>query len=217
MNNTMKKIDYLRDDEAADITELNEVEYAEIDINAGLNDALMQLESLKSEYKSIEVGNLVDQCKNTVIETVVGQFGLASVFIRCQEGGNVTTSHNFEKGVTSSAEDAAKYQKFKENNDGSRKWSDVRVEGGYDDPLPGMRKEAFKTQDVIIDEYTGKPLPKDGRAHLDHIVSAKEIEGDPRANLFQTPEERAKMATDKETYRIVCGGWKTARKSLNWN
>lgn len=198
MNNTMKKIDYLRDDEAADITELNEVEYAEIDINAGLNDALMQLESLKSEYKSIEVGNLVDQCKNTVIETVVGQFGLASVFIRCQEGGNVTTSHNFEKGVTSSAEDAAKYQKFKENNDGSRKWSDVRVEGGYDDPLPGMRKEAFKTQDVIIDEYTGKPLPKDGRAHLDHIVSAKEIEGDPRANLFQTPEERAKMATDKE-------------------
>ena len=196
METQAKTIDYLRQDDAEVIADLNGVAYQEIDINAGLNEALTQLESFKNEYKSFEVGNLIDLCKNTVIETVVGQFGLASVFLQCQDGGNVTTSHNFEKGVTASSEDAAKYDQFVKNNDGSRKWSDVRKEGGYDKPLPGKRKSAFKTQDVIIDEYTGKPLPKDGRAHLDHIVSAKEIESNPKAHLFQTPEERAKMATD---------------------
>lgn len=220
MENKSNVIDYLcRDNEAADIAELNKVNYAEIDVNANLNEALMQLESLKSEYKSIEVGNLVDQCKNTVIETVVGQFGLASVFIQCQDGGNVTTSHNFEKGITSSADDAAKYQKFKENNDGSRKWSDVRDEVGYDNPLPRMRKEAFKTQEVIIDEYTGTPLEKNGRAHLDRIVPAKEIESDPRTNLFQNPEERAKMATDKENLAWTNGSInqsKGAHKMGEW-
>ena len=83
---------------------------------------------------------------------------------------------------------------YQKNNDGSREWNDVRKDIGYDRTLPGKRKEGFKTQDVIIDAYTGRPLQKDGSAHLDHIVSAKEIESNPRTHLFQTPEERAEMA-----------------------
>lgn len=39
-------------------------------------------------------------------------------------------------------------------------------------------------------------MPKDGRAQLDHIVSASEIENSVPANLSMTPEERAKMATN---------------------
>lgn len=191
-------MDYLSVDDGRMLHELESVQCGEIDVNENLRSALSELDALKAEYDSAQVGNLVDQCKNMVIETVVGQFGLASVFLQCQDGGNVTTSHNFEKGITATPEDAARYTTYVENTDGSRKWSDVRKEGGYDAPLHDMRKDAFKTQDVIIDEYTGRPLPKDGRAHLDHVVSAKEIESDPRAHLFQTPEERAKMATDKE-------------------
>ena len=44
----------------------------------------------------------------------------------------------------------------------------------------------------------GKELPKDGRAHLDHIVSAKEIEKDAKNHLHLSTEERADMATRDE-------------------
>lgn len=72
----------------------------------------------------------------------------------------------------------------------------MRKNAGYDDPLPQMRKKAFQTQDKIIDAYSGKELPKDGRAHLDHIVSAKEIESNAKAHLSLSVEERAKIATN---------------------
>lgn len=198
MNENSTPIDYLNQDDSQTISVLESIKTEGIEINRQLDNALQELEAMKAEYNSMEAENLLDLCKNTVLETVVGQFGLASVFLTCQDGGNVTTSPNFEKGIVANETDAAKYQTFIKHNDGSQPWSQTRKEGQYDKSFPRKRKEAFQTQDVIIDDYTGKPLSKDGRAHLDHIVSAKEIESDPRAHLFQSPEERAKMATDKE-------------------
>jgi hypothetical protein len=118
------------------------------------------------------------------------------MFIQTQDGGSVTTAHNFETGITATESDQRKYDAYKANNDGSRNWQEVRRSGGYDDPLPEKRKVAFQTQRKIVDAYTGKELPKDGRTHLDHIVSAKEIEKNAKNHLFKTPEERARMATD---------------------
>ena len=46
-----------------------------------------------------------------------------------------------------------------------------------------MRKEHFKTNEQVIDAYTGKVLPKDRRTQLDHIVSAKEIESNSKNHL----------------------------------
>lgn len=77
-----------------------------------------------------------------------------------------------------------------------KKWQDVRKQTGYDKSLPKKRKTAFQTQKTIIDEYTGKTLEKNGRAQLDHIVSASEIENKASTNLFMTAEERAQMATN---------------------
>jgi hypothetical protein len=57
-----------------------------------------------------------------------------------------------------------------------------------------MRKEHFKTNEQVIDAYTGKVLPKDRRTQLDHIVSAKEIESNSKNHLFLSTEERANMA-----------------------
>jgi hypothetical protein len=128
---------------------------------------------------------------------------LASLFVEAKDGGNVTTTHNFKKGIISTDSDQQKFEELKANNDGSRKWEDVRKNTGYDTPLPQKRKDAFKNQEVIIDEYTGKPLPKDGRTHLDHIVSAKEIESNADYNLFMTPEQRAKIATNDKNFAFT--------------
>jgi len=197
--NSEEQVDYLNGDFSYVVDELeklSELDAIKININADLEEALKELDSLHDQFSKDDSARLLDLCKNTVIETITGQFGLASMFIQTQDGGNVTTSHNFKKGVTATKSDKQKYDAYKANNDGSREWKDVRDSGRYDAPLPEKRKTAFKTQEKIIDAYTGKELPKDGRAHLDHIVSAKEIESNASNHLFMTPEERAKMATN---------------------
>lgn len=173
----------------------DKLETLRIQVNEGLEEAFNEMNSLKKQLSQNEGDMLIDQCKTTILEVVTSQFGLASMFIECKDGGNVTTTHNFEKGVVSTEADQRKRDAFVANNDGSKSWDTVRKDGGYDKPLPSKRKAAFQEQEVIIDAYTLKPLPKDGRSHLDHIVSAKEIESSPANSLHLTPEERAKMAT----------------------
>ena len=181
-----------------EIEEVDKLTTLRMDLDATLENAINELNALQDEYSQESAENLVDLCKANVMSTIVGQFGIASILLEAKDGGSVTTEHNFEKGIVATEDDKAKYETYRANNDGSRKWEDVRTEGGYDKPLASMRKEAFKNQSTITDEYTGKELPKDGRAHLDHVVSAKEIESDSGAHLFMSAEERAKMATSKE-------------------
>jgi hypothetical protein len=194
-----EQVDYLNEDftpTLEDLDTLSELDIVKIEINEGLEEALKELDSLHDQFSVEDSTRLLDLCKNTVIETITGQFGLASMFIQTQDGGSVTTTHNFEKGITATESDQQKYEAYKANNDGSRDWQEVRKSGSYDAPLHKKRKAAFQNQDKVIDAYTGKELPKDGRAHFDHIVSAKEIEGNAKNHLFKTPEERAKMATN---------------------
>jgi hypothetical protein len=190
-----EKIDYLNGDFTQTVRELDklsELEAVKIEINEGLEEALSELDALHDQFSAEDSARLLDLCKNTVIETITGQFGLAGMFVQTQDGGSVTTTHNFEKGIIATESDQQKYEAYKVNNNGSKKWKQIRNEVGYDEPLKKMRDSA---PDVIIDEYTGKPIPKE-RAVIDHVVSAKEIESNAENHLFKTPEERAKMATN---------------------
>ncbi|MGG7047740.1 MULTISPECIES: hypothetical protein [unclassified Campylobacter] len=198
----IQQIDYLNSDftmfeqELDEMDKISAIKAHEIQINEHLNQALSEFENLKAQLPKEQSATLLELCKDNVINTITSQFGLASLFIDASDGGSVTTAHNFDKGITSNEADAKKYQEFRQNQ--NEKWEKVRGKVGYDEPLPQMRKEAFKSQDKIIDAYTGKELPKDGRAHLDHVVSAKEIESSSKNHLFSTPEERAKMATSEQ-------------------
>ncbi len=172
-------------------------ESIKIQVNERLEDALKELESLHDKYSEKDTEQLLVLCKNTVIESITGQFGMASMFIAAKDGGSSTTPHNFKKGITSTDADKNRHETWTANNDGSREWKDVRKDIGYDEGFPERRKKDFQTKDLIIDGYTGKPLPKDGRAHIDHVVSAKEIESKAEHHLYRSPEERAKMATSE--------------------
>ena len=199
MNTHLKEIDYFNqnfDSTERELKEILDSNAIKIEINEGLEEALSAMQELENQLTEKESAKLIDLCKNTVIETITGQFGLAGLFVQTMDGGNVTTVHNFEKGIVATESDKQKYDAFKVNQE--REWKEVRDEVGYDKPLPQKRKDTFQNQEIIIDAYTGKELPKDGRAHLDHIVSCKEIESSAANNLVMTPEQRAKMATDDQ-------------------
>lgn len=209
------KQEYLRTDYAQMKKELEQIEQAQvsasdsiqalrIQIDNELESTINELGELQAQLPKEQSASLFQQCADNALNAVVGHFGLAAAVLDSKDGGNVTTTHNFEQGITATKDDAAKYEHYKSNQEGV--WREVRKQEGYDSPLPAMRKETFKTQDKVYDEYTGKELPKDGRAQIDHIVSAKEIDSDPRTHLFLSQEERAKLATNEKNLAWTDGG-----------
>lgn len=196
------KVDFLNEEENLKnlveienfLEEIDKQESLKISVNDELEKTLQEIEDLKQEMTGKEADTLVEACKTSAMNTITSQFGLASLFIDSRDGGSVTTLHNFDEGVTSNEADNQKYQTYKSNNDGSKKWEDVRKDVGYDKDFPKKRKEYFSANEQVIDAYTGKVLLKDGRTQLDHIVSAKEIESNSKNHLFLSTEERANMA-----------------------
>jgi hypothetical protein len=125
-----------------------------------------------------------------VLRQVIGPFGLTQAMFQDVDGGAVTTIHNYEKGITASGEDQARFQADQGHKNGPVDRS------AYNADLPARRKEMFQQSEPIISAYTGHELPRDGQTHLDHVRSAKSIETDPRANLFMTPSQRVEMANN---------------------
>lgn len=143
--------------------------------------------SIRKELGQQRANELFDSCKDEVLKQIIGPFGLTKAMFNDKDGGNVTTAHNFEKGICATEDDKAKYAQL---NDYER--------SKYDKDLPNKRKEMFKSNEPIVSAYTGKELSRDGQTHLDHVVAAENIERDPAANLFMNQEERVAMANNEK-------------------
>lgn len=200
------KSTYFNKDFSKTEKELNELfdhKSLKIELTDGLQNTLDELSNLHSKLPENQTSTLLHLCEASAISAITSQFGLASLIIDARDGGSVTTVHNFEKGITANEADAARYSDMIANRNG--KYLEVRNKVGYDKPLVKRRNEALQNEAIIIDEYTGRNLPKYGRVHLDHIVSVKEIESSVSANLALSPEERAKIAADKENLALIDG------------
>lgn len=200
------KSTYFNKDFSKTEKELNELfdhKSLKIELTDGLQNALDELSNLHSKLPENQTSTLLHLCEASAISAITSQFGLASLIIDARDGGSVTIVHNFEKGITANEADAARYSDMIANRNG--KYLEVRNKVGYDKPLVKRRNEALQNEAIIIDEYTGRNLPKYGRVHLDHIVSVKEIESSVSANLALSPEERAKIAADKENLALIDG------------
>lgn len=145
----------------------------------------------RTELRNKRLEDLLQSCQDQMLAQVIGPFGLTPGMFNDVDGGNVTTTHNFEKGVTATAEDQQSFQEYKHTNEGGydRK--------AYDKDIPKMRKELFKKDEAPISAYTGKELPKDGRTHLEHVTPTKNIESSSKANLFMSQQQRVDMANQE--------------------
>lgn len=142
----------------------------------------------KSEMKEMRMKELLDNCQDQVLQQIIGPFGLTKAMFNDKDGGNVTTTKNFEQGVTATKQDKDRFEQWKSSNDGSYD------RAAYDAELPSKRKEMFKGEAAITSKYTGNELSRDGQTHLDHVVAAKTIETNARANLHMSADERVTMA-----------------------
>jgi len=134
------------------------------------------------------INELLNQYKEVILTNIIEQFGLSSIFDIYKRGGNVTTLNNAEQGVFANNNDEHRYKQ-----DYSQ---DLRKQL-YEKDFKKNRKQIFQTNDAIVDDYTGKILPKDGRAHRDHVVSACEIQNNNEARLYMSDKARGKLAVNE--------------------
>lgn len=134
----------------------------------------------------------MDSCRDQVLQQIIGPFGLTPAMLDDKRGGNVTTTHNFKKGIVANTEDSKRYDEYKHNLEHS---IDRSV---YDANLPKKRKQMFQSGEPITSAWTGNDLPHDGRMHLDHVIAVEKIERNPRSNLFMSKEERVAVANSSE-------------------
>lgn len=154
-----------------------------------------RVELLLQEINSAPPGQTVDvaqSLRSVVIDSILGPFGLSATVFDDREGGNVTTVHNFEKGVTANDGDAARHEAY------VLAQSETFNRKDYEASLPAERKAIFKQVDSIDNHYTRTDMAKNGNAVRDHVVSAHEIEKSSKGQLGQTREERVATANKGE-------------------
>lgn len=147
------------------------------------------LKELPQQLNHNHMSELLNQYKEIVCTNLIQQFGLGPIFDIYKRGGNVTTLHNAEHGVFANEADE---QRFMKN------YSQELRKELYEKDFLKNRDRAFQQNDVIVDDYTGKVLPKDRRTHRDHIVSASEIQQNNKARLYMSDSERGAMAVDEK-------------------
>lgn len=179
------------------------------------------LETLKKDFDDQRYNELIASCKKDIQSSIAGPFGLGFVVSKFDKnGGNVTTLHNFEQGVTATPEDAKRYSDLQQslkvplNREPYNKFLKLDKNG---QPVLNMKGEFQKVAfndtkkkemygkmrdgESVIDGYTGKTIGtiknkkviSEIEISLDHITSVDEIEKDPRNHLFakgNSSEER---------------------------
>ncbi len=151
-----------------------------------------------AELKQQRLNKLFDDCQQQVISQIIGPFGLSTAMFEDRNGGNVTTLHNFKREDS----DYVATNSDKKLHAQSKKKYDEAVRSGYEvkkkEQAKGAGEKVWEDlrQDKIKqgqDEYTGRNVSADGKVELkdgrivgvdlDHVVSVKEIHGDPKIHL----------------------------------
>lgn len=162
----------------------------------------------KAALKEQRLEELMKSCRQQILQQVIGPFGLTPAMFdedsrfapesfKDKTGGNVTTQHNFEQGVTATTLDKERYEEL------VAKKAKTFERNDYNKVLPSKRKELFQKTEAPISAYTGNELSRDVYTNLDHVTAAKNIEMDAAANLFMTKEQRVNMA-NQDANLVAC-------------
>lgn len=155
--------------------------------------------SLVEEINALPSGSSIDfaeSIRTVVIDAIMGPFGLSASVFEDQDGGRITTDHNFQAGVVASEADKDRYEAWQSAKNRPFDRSGLGPAEDYDHRLRSERKETFRNSERIEDGLTGRDLPKDGRAHRDHVVPAAQVERSSKANLAMTREQRVSLANE---------------------
>ena len=209
--------------DAESVAEINQIfsEKYDFEFNVDVSDQEVDalLKEVSEGFDEHKFENLMLACRKDVLTAVVSPFGLGKIVGSFdKEGGNVTTRHNFEQGITATESDAQRHSEWVRSKKGFNREPydyDPKIDRAGNEVVnkdgrvvrtqfnSTKKKEIFSGMqegESITDGYTGEKLgekkgtgiEKDGVVSLEHITSVKEIETDAGNHLF------AEGGTEKE-------------------
>jgi len=138
------------------------------------------------------LNELLNQYRSVVLNSLITAFGLDQLLFKDKDGGNVQTIHNAEQHVYAN-------DTFHERGERAYDRKDYAPQS-YMNP---RRKRDFQANEHIYDCYTGRELPKDGRAHLEHIVSAKENHDRTDLRILFDKEQMSKVINGEKNTAYI--------------
>ena len=174
-----------------------------IEIDQGMEQSLRELEELSKKVPQEQVQTLFDLCAQNAVDTVVGSFGLVTVLLDSQDGGNVDTTHNVRKGIWASEEEKQKYENKSEYNSAEyhqdSKYKEINKQ-------ESEKQKQGKSKDYI----TGKKISPNEKTDLDHIVSAKTIHDDRARVLAEV--DGPSLANSEDNLKLTASSLNRSKK-----
>lgn len=112
-----------------------------------------------------------EEFERTVVNSLVTSFGLDFLLFQDQKGGNVDTIHNVRNGVWATEEERQHYAQRDEYNS-----TPYHQHANY--VATGQQDKALHTVGSLHDPYRNNVMGAHEQRNLDHVISAKEIDGD---------------------------------------
>lgn len=174
------------------------------------------------ELREQRIQKLFADCQFEVLSQIIGPFGLSMAMFEDKNGGNVTTTHNFERADDNFV--ATDSDKALHAN--SRKEYSVDVRSEYEiktaetaKAAGGKTWEEKRAEKIALgkDEYTGRALSKDGtielgdgrivRSELDHVGSVGKFHSNKKAHLglgdVKRDEQTGELKVDSARMRAA--------------
>lgn len=151
---------------------------------------------------------LLNQYGSVVLNSLITAFGLDQLLFNDKDGGNVQTIHNAENHVYAN-------EVYRERGERAYNRNDY-APASY---MNTRRKRDFNANEKIYDCYTGRELPKDGRAHLEHIVSAKENHDRTDMRILFSKDEMSEIINSEKNTAYINGSMnesKSERPLKEW-
>ncbi len=184
-----------------------------LNYSTNLNDTLTAnsaevetlLSELKNSFNKERIDQLFDQTKKDIIFSIAGPFGLGKVISAYDKvGGNVTTTHNFEKGVTATNSDKERYDEWQnsQNENLDRKpydqknFNSEKKKEKYDKMQEGEEVRSGYTNEILGTKKNDN-IEKNQQIDLEHITSVKEIETDSANHLFAKGNDAEERQNDR--------------------
>ena len=148
----------------------------------------------KNCFSNNSFNEILVEYKAVILNSLITAFGLDQLIFNDKDGGNVQTIHNAKEGIYAN-------DTFKERGEREYNRNDYAT-ASY---MNSRRKKDFNNIDKIYDCYTGRELPKDGRTHLEHIVSAKENHDRVDMRILFSKEEMSDIINQKNNTTYIDG------------
>ena len=151
-------------------------------------DAL--LTELRSKWTEQQTNQLLGNCRNTVLNSIAGPFGLGSIVAAIDKnGGNVTTAKNAKQGVFARAE-----EEYVRNDYAGNAYAKAR--GQYKD------ERIIENAQMIQDEYSGDFLDY-SQVDCDHIKPTNKYHQE--GGWRQSKQTREKFGADPDNFAMTSG------------